>query len=147
MRCVMVLLIVALACLLGCQNGATTDADSAVKDGVFIHLKSGPDDAHSVLMALQMAFKMSDDKDVAVYMDIKAVNVFVKDAPDLAVEPFPSARTLLDSLLTRNVPVMVCPGCMQVAGLELENLVDGIRMADKETFFNFTDGRILTLDY
>ena len=146
MRWVIVLTSIVLAALLACQNGVTTD-DTAVKDGVFIHLKSGPDDAHSVLMALQMAFKMSDDKDVAVYMDIKAVNVFVKDAPDLAVEPFPSARTLLDSLLAREVPVMVCPGCMQVAGLQLENLVDGIRMADKETFFNFTDGRILALDY
>ena len=146
MRWVIVLTSIVLAALLACQNGVTTD-DTAVKDGVFIHLKSGPDDAHSVLMALQMAFKMSDDKDVAVYMDIKAVNVFVKDSPDLAVEPFPSARTLLDSLLAREVPVMVCPGCMQVAGLQLENLVDGIRMADKETFFNFTDGRILALDY
>jgi predicted peroxiredoxin len=147
MRWTILLTTVVLAALLACQNGITVDNDAAVKDGVFIHLKSGPEDAHSVLMALQMAFKMSDDKDVAVYMDIKAVNVFVKDAPDLAVEPFPSARTLLDSLLARNVPVMVCPGCMQVAGLKLENLVDGIKMADKETFFNFTKGRILTLDY
>ena len=147
MRWALILTTVVVAALLACQSGVTTDDAGAVKDGVFIHLKSGPQDAHSVLMALQMAFMMSDDKDVAVYMDIKAVNVFVKEAPDLAVDPFPSARTLLDSLLTRNVPVMVCPGCMQVAGLQLTDLAEGIRMADKETFFDFTKGRILTLDY
>ena len=147
MRWTIILIAVVLAALLACQNGITVDDDAAVKDGVFVHIKAGPEDAHSVLMALQMAYMMSEDRDVAVYMDIKAVHVFVKDAPDLALEPFPSARTILDTLLVREVPVMVCPGCMKVANLELEDLLDGIMLANKEAFFNFTEGRILTLDY
>lgn len=131
----------------GCS---TTDGDIAgetEKDGVLIHIASGPENPHRVLMALQMAVKMSEDKSVAVYLDIEAVKLFVKGASDLEMEPFPSAFSALSALSEKGVAVMACPGCLAVAGISPDSLMDGVMVAEKERFFNFTGGRIITLDY
>jgi hypothetical protein len=42
---------------------------------------------------------------------------------------------------------MACPGCLKNAGKTPEDLRPGITVADKDKFFNFTKGRILTLNY
>jgi len=42
---------------------------------------------------------------------------------------------------------MACPSCLAEAGKTKEDLKEGIRIADKETFFDFTEGRIISLDY
>jgi hypothetical protein len=36
---------------------------------------------------------------------------------------------------------------LEAAGKSAEDLMEGIQVANKEAFFDFTDGRILTLDY
>jgi hypothetical protein len=36
---------------------------------------------------------------------------------------------------------------MTVAGVEKEDLKNGVKLAEKERFLDFTEGRILTLDY
>ena len=45
------------------------------------------------------------------------------------------------------VKLMACPSCMKAAGKTEADLMPGVVMADKDTFFNFTKGRIITLDY
>ena len=44
----------------------TQDIETVITDGVFIHISHGKDDPHRVVMALQMANIMAEDKDVAV---------------------------------------------------------------------------------
>jgi predicted peroxiredoxin len=117
------------------------------RDGVFIHISHGPEDPHRVLMALQMAELMSAEKDVLVYFDIKAVGVVLKDAPDVKFEGFPTAQAQFKKLGERKVTLMVCPGCLKAAGKTAADVAPGIQIADKDAFFNFTKGRILTLDY
>jgi predicted peroxiredoxin len=121
--------------------------DMPVRDGVFVHITHGADDPHSVLMGLRMANLMAEDKDVLVYLDIKAVEVVLRDAPDLQQKPFDSSKTQLRALLDKNVPVFVCPGCLAAAGKKPEDVTDGVKIAQKDAFFDFTKGRILTLDY
>ena len=94
-----------------------------------------------------MASMMLDTHDVAVYLDINGVLAVTKDAPDVTHETFPSSHTLLKELIEAGVPVMACPGCLKAAGKTPEDLMDGVKVADKATFFNFTKGRILTIDY
>jgi predicted peroxiredoxin len=118
-----------------------------VSDGVFIHITAGYDDAHRALMPLKMATLMADDKDVLVYMDIHAVNMLVEGAEDLTHDGFESARTYIEQLLEKGVGVYACPTCLQVAGFEADDLMDGVETAQKDKFFNFTKGRIITLDY
>jgi len=118
-----------------------------VKDGVFVHITSGPDDPHRVLMGLMMANKMSESQDVILYFDIKGIEVVLKDAPDITYAHFPSSFEQLKQLAEKGIIVMACPGCLKAAGKTPEDIMDGVIVADKDKFFSFTQGRILTLDY
>jgi hypothetical protein len=42
---------------------------------------------------------------------------------------------------------MVCPGCLKAANKTESDLMDGVKIADRNKFFEFTSGRILTIDY
>jgi hypothetical protein len=42
---------------------------------------------------------------------------------------------------------MVGPTCLKAAGKVPDDLAPGIQIADKDRFFTFTKGRILTMDY
>ncbi len=139
------LFLIAVA-ILGCQHQSASHLSSQ-KDGVFIHISTGSNDPHRVLMALNMANIMSQDRDVLVYFDIKGVEVVLKDAPDLTFSHFPSSRAQLNNLLQKGVPIYVCPGCLKAAGKTEADVMPGILIANKEAFFQFTQGRILTLDY
>jgi predicted peroxiredoxin len=98
-------------------------------------------------MPLKMAVMMSKDQDVLVYMDIHSVELLVKGAKDLNFSDFSSAQAYIKDLLANNVGVYACPTCLAVAGFKPEDLMDGVQVAKKDTFFNFTKGRIITLDY
>ncbi len=117
------------------------------RDGVFLHVTHGQEDPHWVLMALSMASIMAEDRDVLVYFDVKGVGVVLKDAKDLRYAQFPSSRKQLAELPKKGVTLMACPGCLKAAGKSKDDLAPGVELADKDRFFSFTKGRILTLDY
>jgi predicted peroxiredoxin len=125
----------------------TLAVSDTARDGVFIHITESYNDPHRVLMPLKMATLMASDKDVIVYMDIHAVELLVKGAKDLNFSNFSSAQTYIKELVANNVSVYACPTCLKVAGFEAGDLMDGIEVAQKDKFFNFTKGRIITLDY
>jgi intracellular sulfur oxidation DsrE/DsrF family protein len=142
------MILLALIVTVACHQQPAVEPEVATNtDGVFLHIKSGPDQPHAVLMALQMAVMMSETQDVAVYVDIDGIGVVLRDAPDLSFSHFPSSHTQIAALREKGVPVMACPGCLKAAGKTGADLMEGVRVADKGTFFGFTDGRILTLDY
>jgi len=125
----------------------TAGACCSVKDGLFLHVSSGYENPHKVLMALKMAKMMSEDKDVALYLDISAVELVLKSSKDMTYSDFPPLKELLKHLIDRKVTIMACPTCLKVAGYQPEDLMDGVIVAQKDKFFNFTKGRIVTLDY
>lgn len=130
------------------QSAAPVTADeNSMRDGIFIHITQCYDDPHSVLMPLKMAVMMSADKDVLVYLDIHAVQFLTKDAKDITFADFESAHTYIKQLADKGVSVLACPTCMKIAGIAPEDLRDGVQVAQKDKFFNFTKGRIITLDY
>jgi predicted peroxiredoxin len=136
--------------LLGCQNSQPVVAEEPaepIRDGVFVHISHGPSDAHRVLMGLKMATVMAEDKDVLVYFDVEGVQAVLKETDDFTAEAFESVHQQLDGLLENGVPVYVCPTCLKNAGKTISEVRDGVKVAAKEAFFDFTDGRILTLDY
>jgi len=94
-----------------------------------------------------MAVMMSMDKDVLVYMDIKAVELLVKSSADLNFGEFESAHSYIKQLTDKGVGVYACPTCLKIAGFKPEDLIDGVQVAQKDKFFDFTKGRIITLDY
>lgn len=118
-----------------------------VRDGLFIHITKGYEHAHEILMPLKMASMMAQDRDVLVYMDIEAVKLLVKDAKDIQYADFESAHTYIAKIKELGGTVMACPTCLKIAGFKPEDLREGVEIANKDKFFNFTKGRILTLDY
>ncbi|MCU0362242.1 MAG: DsrE family protein [Bacteroidales bacterium] len=146
------LALLAALILLGCRETtapvATQETTSpAARDGVFIHITECYDDPHRVLMPLKMATMMAEDKDVIVYMDIHSVNLLVKGAKDIEYADFESAHTYIRKLIDMKVGVYACPTCLKIAGYEPADLMEGIQPANKDRFFDFTKGRIITLDY
>ena len=139
----------ALSMLVLIQTGcaSTSNRSSASRDGAFIHIQSGPEHAHNVLMGLRMAQIMSTERDVLVYFDVDGIGVVVEDARDLAMEPFGSSHAMIADLVDRGATLFACPGCLEAAGKTPDDLVGGVRVAEKGAFFDFTEGRILTLDY
>ena len=139
----------AMICVTAALLGATGVAQDTARprDGVFIHVSHGKDDPHRLLMALSIANMMADDHDVAVYFDIQAVEVVLKNAPDVSYAHFEPSGAQLAKLKQRGVSLMACPGCLKAAGKTAADLAPGILVADKARFFSFTKGRILTLDY
>lgn len=121
--------------------------NDGVRDGVFIHITESYNDPHKVLMPLKMALMMANDKDVLIYNDIKSVELYVKSAKDLQYADFESLQTYVKKLAEKNVGVYVCPTCLKMAGFKEEDLIEGVKIAQKDKFFNFTKGRIITLDY
>lgn len=131
------------------ESSNTPDAQvtSPVKDGILIHMTSGYDDPHRVLMPLKMANMMAADKDVILYLDIDAVNLVLKDSEDLENEGFDPLKMQLQTLIEKNIAIYACPTCLNVAGHSPEDLTEGVQVAEKEKFFNFTDGKIVSLSY
>jgi len=116
-------------------------------DGAFIHISKGSEDSHAVLMALMLADKFSTSNDVLVFFDKQGIEMVVDDAPDLQMDPFDGSDAIFERLLDQDVDILACPACLEKAGYEEEDLREGVKIAEKERFFDFTEGRILTLDY
>jgi predicted peroxiredoxin len=128
-------------------NLFSQEKTSETKDGMLIHITHSYDDPHRAVMGLKMATIMAEDKDVLVYLDIKGVEFVLKDAKDISYPTFPSAHESIKQLLKNDVTIFACPGCLKAIGKTGEDLMDGIKVAEKDKFFNFTDGKIVTLDY
>ena len=130
---------------------AADEPEQPIRDGVFVHISHGTDQPHRALMGLKMASLMADDHDVLVYMDVTAVRLAVKTDPTgrftAMHEGFETSRKLLARLMAQGAHLCVCPSCLEVAGMGKDNLLDGIHLADKAKFFDFSKGRILALDY
>ncbi len=142
------LIILALAMMASCAAPEQPVKEPVeVNDGVFIHMTHGHDNPHRVLMPLQMAAMMATDKDVLIYMDIDAVKLLTKDAEDVAYAHFTPLKESLANLLEMGVTIFACPGCMKAHEIEEADLMEGIQVAQKEKFFSFTDGNMVSLTY
>jgi predicted peroxiredoxin len=143
-----------ISCNQNSQRTTSSGSDNKVvestipaRDGMFIHITECYNDPHRVLMPLKMAVMMSADKDVLVYLDIHAVHLLVKGSDDLQFAEFESAHSYIKQLTDKGVGVYACPTCLKIAGYKPEDLMEGVQVAQKDKFFNFTKGRIITLDY
>lgn len=139
--------LMAAACIRVDQAPSNSSSDEPKTDGAFIHISEGADDVHEVLMGLMLADKMSTSNDVLLFFDIDGIEMVVKDAPNLEMDPFDPSDEIFERLVRRDVTILACPACLEVSGYEEEDLREGVQLAEKDDFFDFTEGRILTIDY
>ena len=147
-----VLIVFLVVLLTSCQSNSQPEMSALVKpekhtDGLFLHVSSGYDNPLKVCMALSLAVKMSESQDVALFFDIEGVRLLTKDAKDIRMDDFMTCHGAIDTLVKQNVTIMACPMCMAKAEIRPEDLREGITVAEKDKFFNFTKGRILSFDY
>ena len=135
------------ACIRVHTEGEGVPEPEPKTDGAFIHISKGSADTHDVLMALMLADKFSTSNDVLVFFDKEGIEMVTRDAPNLELEPFDNSDAIFERLVNLDVTILACPACMQVAGVEEGDLREGVQIAEKEQFFEFTEGRILSLDY
>lgn len=139
--------LLASACIRVSSEGETFSEPEAKTDGAFIHISKGAADTHDVLMALMLADKFSSSNDVLVFFDKQGIELVTKEAPNLALDPFDSSDEIFKRLIDNGATILACPACMKVSGVEEGDLRAGVKLAEKEMFFDFTEGRILSLDY
>lgn len=155
MKILNLLLIVFVFSLVSCTttNEPITETEKkseeciSPKDGIFIHVSSGYDNPQKALMAVSLAVKMAESQDVTLFFDIQGVKLLTKTSEDIDMQSFLTLHGALEKLVELNIQIMACPMCMNKAGIEPEDLREGVIVAEGEKFFNFTKGRILTLDY
>lgn len=133
------------AIFLSCVLFLLVAKDLEAKDGFLVHLSSK--DPHRVSMALSIAVKMSSQNDVFIFVDIDGVYPMLKDSENIEYKNFEPVRTMIEKLLNAGVEIAVCPMCLEAAGYTKYQLLDGLKTAEKEDFFDFTNERIITLDY
>jgi len=141
------LVVILSLCLLIPIVNAQETVQQQEKEGIFLHISTSYDNPHRLLMPLKMATLMAQEKAVLIYMDIEAVKILVKNSKDITHPEFESAHSYIKKLLEMGVEIYACPTCLKVAGYKTEELMDGIKPANKDRFFNFTKGRILSLSY
>ena len=117
------------------------------RDGILVHISSGERSPQSVLTALQVASTLSETRNVLVYFDRKGIEVVLKDSKDLKFSHYPSSHTQIKNLLNCGVLLCVCPESLKSAGKTPADLMPRVRIANPESYFGFTRGRIVTLDY
>jgi predicted peroxiredoxin len=139
--------LLAAACLRVNSEGGSYQEPEAKTDGAFIHISKGAADTHDVLMALMLADKFSTSNDVLVFFDKEGIEMVTRNAPNLEMDPFDASDDIFKRLIENGATILACPACMQVAGVEEGDLREGVKIAEKEMFFDFTEGRILSLDY
>lgn len=135
------------ACIRVDQDSDNNEKAEKPTDGVFLHISKGSEDTHAVEMALMLADKFSTSNDVLLFFDKKGIEMVVEGAPNLEMDPFDGSDEVFSNLLDRNVDILACPACLEAAGYTEDDLREGVKIAEKESFFDFTEGRILSLDY
>lgn len=139
--------LLAAACIRVSSEGESYPEHEAKTDGAFIHISKGAADTHDVLMALMLADKFSTSNDVLVFFDKEGIELLTRNAPNLEMDPFDASDDIFKRLIENGATILACPACMKVSGVEEGDLREGVKIAEKEMFFDFTEGRILSLDY
>ena len=132
--------------LIACNCSDTKAPLTKERDGLFVHISSGYDNPKKVLMALTLANKFANDTDVCLFFDIEGVKLLTQVSEDISMEHYQSMQKSLGELIDKGAVVMACPMCLKAANIEPADLLKGVIVAEKEKFFGFTKGRIITLD-
>jgi predicted peroxiredoxin len=117
------------------------------KDGVVIHISSGLESPAKVMAGLTMALKFSESKDVIVFFDVNGPEVVLTNSKSIEYKKYEPSKMVVMKLLDKGIPVTVCQMCLEAMNKTQYDLMKGIKLSNKNDFFDFTQGRILTLDF
>lgn len=128
---------------------------AADTDGLFINIHTGSGDNatnHRLVMALRTAAMAAESgRDVYVLFDTSGIDHVVQGAEDVTFTTedgtVRSVQTLIDEALAAGVTIAACPMCLNSKGYTPEDVKEGIIIHNIDKFFDFTDGRVVSLSY
>jgi len=68
-------------------------------------------------------------------------------SPSIEFKEFDSSSVLLSRLIDKGIQICVCPMCLKAANYQPSDQLRNVTLAEKDEFFKFTQGRILSLNY
>lgn len=117
------------------------------KQKVIVHIKSGLEDQHSVMMGLNKAkMAVESGKNVLVYFDVRGVNVVLKNT-QINFKDFMPSQTIISGLVNSGAEVYVCPHCLMIEGYEMKDVQNGVKELKPESIFEFVKKDTISLDY
>ena len=144
---IILFLLITAGAIAGFTLKNTTGENVQKKDGIFLHVSSGFDNPQKAAMALTLATKYTDSHDVMLFFDIKGVELVKKDSRNINMEHYDTSFDAIQHLLDNGAQIAACPMCLKKAGISEDQLIEGVQVAQKDMFFDFTEGRILSMDY
>ncbi len=131
----------ALTVLSACNQDHKTAAQAqAARRPILLNITKGPDDAHEVTMALQLAGHALDQgRAVTLFFNVEGVSVPVRSLDaKLAFKDKPIKQLLADCM-SRGAAVLVCPHCMKAKGVTETDLIEGARVASADSLLGVVD--------
>lgn len=127
----------------GCHEAAKTDCGGGGSCGrrpLLVNITEGPDDAHEVTMALQLAGHALDQgRTVALFFNIEGVHVPTRSLDATLSHGDKPIKQMLVEAMSRGAVVLVCPHCMKAENITQANLIDGAKMATADSLFGHVD--------
>jgi predicted peroxiredoxin len=145
-----VLVACAIAVAAGCLAYTVRAQDQPHRKGtIVVNLTSGTEDLHAVNMALELASHgLSDDRNVIVFLNVRAPELASKRLPAVCgLAGKPPVAELISKLASRGAVFLCCPSCMDVLGVEKEDLVPEVELATKEGLFGGMDTNTVVFSY
>ncbi len=125
------------------------DPVEVVKRALIINLTAGPADIQTVSMGLGLAAHgVADGRSVTVFLNVAA--------PVIAGKAFPATvgfvdgkpvKATLEQLVADGATVLVCPHCLENAGLTEADLIEGVALASRESLFGAMDAGAAVFSY
>ncbi len=120
-----------------------------VKRAMIINLTAGTADIQTLSMGLGLAAHgVADGREVTVFLNVAA--------PVIAGEAFPATlgfvdgtpiKATLEQLIADGATVLVCPHCLENAGLTEAELIEGVQLASRESLFGAMDAGAAVFSY
>jgi predicted peroxiredoxin len=129
------------------SNSAHSSASEINSNKLLVHVSSGIEDPHSIMMGINKALKANEaGMDVMIFFDVKATDA-VLDSTDITFADFAPSKTLINQLINDGVEVYVCPHCLMVNGNNINEVMPGVKELTMESMMKFSSGGVTTLDY
>jgi predicted peroxiredoxin len=137
-----------VACGSDDDNGGSATATPQARELV-VNLTAGTDDPHRASLALTMAdAALKEGHKVAVFLNVDGVELAVRDlSEDVQYWEFPPVREMLADVIEGGATVLVCPICVNEAGIPSNQLLDGVVLATPVELFPYFDRGAVVISY
>ncbi len=127
----------------------TSEPVEVAKRAMIINITAGPADIQKVSMGLGLAAHgLGDGREVTIFLNVQAPIIASKGfSPSVGYIQDMPVKAALEKLIADGATVLVCPHCLEVAGLSEADLIEGVALASRESLFGSMDAGAAVFSY